>query len=55
MTRWEYMVTEGWPGPYDLNRLGFQGWELVSVVAVGDSVRVYFKRTFVADLDKIDA
>ncbi len=48
------MVTEGWPAPYDLNRLGFQGLELVSVVAVGDSVRPYSKKVFVADLDKSD-
>lgn len=50
-TKWEYRVVSGQDGTAeDLNRYGDQGWELVSVISVGDdrgnfrNQRFYFKR-----------
>lgn len=40
-TRWEYIETEN---SRDLSALGQDGWELVSVVAVGERVTFYMKR-----------
>ncbi len=33
MQKWEYKVLKGWPTEVELNRLGSEGWELVSVTA----------------------
>ena len=49
MQKWEYKVIDGWPSQRELNRLGAEGWELVSVAAVGDEfeadkVKAYLKR-----------
>lgn len=45
-TAWEYkhLRQAGAPTEEALNALGAEGWELVSVVAVGDGVNVYLKR-----------
>jgi hypothetical protein len=35
MQKWEYMVRNGWPTEADLNKLGDECWELVTIVAAG--------------------
>lgn len=53
--RWEYKVEELKPGflyrnmqpehlAETLNREGVQGWELINVVAMGASMKAFFKR-----------
>lgn len=43
---WEYkrVVVETAPDEAELNTLGAEGWELVGVVPVSDTVHLYFKR-----------
>lgn len=41
MQRWEHKVTLD---EEDIYKLGEKGWELVSVVTIGHSVRFYLKR-----------
>jgi hypothetical protein len=49
-TSWEYLAVPSWDGksqrPADLNQLGAQGWELVSVGSTDNSGNslLYFKR-----------
>jgi hypothetical protein len=35
MQKWEYLVLDWWPTKTELDQLGEQGWELVTVVAGG--------------------
>jgi hypothetical protein len=50
MQKWEYKMLRGWPTEVELNRLGAEGWELVSVAVSAESagvdeyVAAYLKR-----------
>ena len=50
MQNWEYKVIDWWPSERELNKLGLDGWELVSVATISaqigssDEVKAYLKR-----------
>ena len=49
MQEWEYKVIDWWPTESELNKLGADGWELVTVAVSSnefgtDTVKAYLKR-----------